>query len=137
MAVFDDLLVNGTSLKTFGQIVSYDGIMADAPLRGENVTIPGVAGQIHVPKVRDAYVFTVPMVLLGGLAVVGEALQDLRDLCDSSTAALTLTRKLTRTSGNVTQTCSADYLGGLEPQMTGMQFGRVAIDFVNLDGGWT
>ena len=33
MALFDDLLVNGTSLKTFGHIVSFDGIMADAPLR--------------------------------------------------------------------------------------------------------
>lgn len=134
---YEDLLVNGTSLKTLGAITDFSGILSNAPLRGESVTYPGVAGATFTPKVRDAYVFSVPMVLYGGLAAVNDALDALRALLDSSTTALTLVRHRTLGSGTVAETASGEYLGGLEPGMVGMSAGRVAIDLMNLSGGWT
>lgn len=133
-----DLLVNGTALSSIAGIVSFDGILSNAPLRGENLTYPGVAGDAHVPKVRGAYVFTVPLVLLGtSQADFQDRLDDLRALIDSSAAPLTLVRRRTTGAGNISETADGDYLGGLEPSSVNLQVGRVALDLVNLSGGWT
>lgn len=134
---YEDLLVNGTSLKAFGDITDLSGILSSPPLRGENVVYPGLAGAVYVPKVRDAYVFSVPMVIRGSLADINDALDGLRALLDSSTAALTLTRHRTTGAGNVSETASGEYVGGLEVGLVGLSAGRVAIDLLNLDGGWT
>jgi hypothetical protein len=125
------------SLKTLGHIVSFDGIFSDGPLRGENVVYPGVAGATHMPKVRGAYVFTVPMVILGDWGDVNAALNSLRTLLDSSAAPLAMTRHRTVGAGTSVQTAAGDYLDGLEPNLIGMSAGRVAINLVNLDGAWT
>lgn len=127
----------GTSLKTLGRIVSFDGIFSDGPLRGSNITIPGAAGDVHMPKVRAAYVFTVPMVILGSWAEVNANLDSLRTLLDSSRVPLTMTRTRATSDGTNVQTAQGDYLDGLEPQMVGMGAGRVAINLVNLSGVWT
>ena len=125
------------SLKTLGHIVSFDGIFSDGPLRGENVVYPGVAGATHMPKVRAAYVFTVPMVILGDWGDVNAAIDSLRALLDSSAAPLAMTRHRTVGAGTSVQTAAGDYLDGLEPNLIGMSAGRVAINLVNLDGEWT
>lgn len=135
---YDDLLIGGTSLKTIGHIASFDGIFSDGPLRGSNVTIPGRAGDVHVPKVRAAYVFAVPMVLLGDWGDINSKIDALRTLLDSSTAPLVMTRKRSLTgAGTSEQTASGDYVDGLEPGLVGMSAGRVLINLTNLDGGWT
>jgi hypothetical protein len=134
---YDDLLIGGTSLKTIGQITSFDGIFADGPLRGSNVTYPGVAGDTHVPKVRGAYVFQVPMVLVGTWGDINSKLDALRALLDSSSAPLSMTRHRSLTAGTSVQTASGDYLDGLEPGLVGLEAGRVVLSIVNLSGGWT
>lgn len=134
---YDDLLIGGTSLKDFGEILSFAGVFASAPLRGENVQIPGLAGEVFVPKVRGAYVFTVPLVIVGDWATVNERLDGLRTLLDTSSAPLTMTRHRSVGAGTSVQTAAGDYLGGLEPELIGMSAGRIALDLVNLDGGWT
>lgn len=132
-----DLTINGTSVTTIARVASWDGVFAGAPLRGDNLQIPGMAGAIHMPKVRDAYVFTVPLLLLGDSeGDLQDRLDDLRALCDSSTAALTVARTRPTGAGDVVESCQADYLGGLEPAMVNLSIGRLALDLVNLSGGW-
>lgn len=133
-----DLIVNGTALSSIGGIASFDGIEADGPLRGENITYPGVAGDTWVPKVRGAYVFTVPLVLLGtSPADFQDRLDDLRALCDSSAAPLALERRRTTGAGDISETADGDYLSGLQPTHVNLRIGRVALDLVNLSGGWS
>lgn len=140
--MYEDLLVNGTALSTIGAIVSFDGIRAEAPLRGSNITIPGVAGDHYIPKVRGAYVFTVPMLLTGAsLAALNDKIESLRVLMNSGSSALALVRHYTTAGGGgtVSQSASGDYLSGLEPNIIGWanSNARIALDIVNLSGGWT
>jgi hypothetical protein len=134
---YEDLLIGGTSLKTYGKITDFSGILASGPLRGENVTYPGLAGDVFVPKVRGAYVFTVPMVLYGSLATINTALDNLRTLLNSSSAALAMTRHRTTGAGNVSETASGEFVGGLEPGLVGLTAGRISLDIVNLSGAWS
>lgn len=134
---YEDLLIGATSLKTYGQIADFSGILSEAPLRGESVVYPGRAGAVFVPKVRSAYVFSVPMVLYGAtLAAVNTNLIALRTLLNSASASFTMTRHRTSSGGNISESAAGEYLGGLEPQLVGMTAARIVIDLVNLDGGW-
>lgn len=135
----NDLLIAGTSVKTLAKITSFEGIFSDGPLRGSNVTYPGVAGAVHMPKVRDAFVFSVPLVILGSWATVNTTLDSLRALLNSATSPLAMTRvrEVVGGGGTSTQTASGDYLDGLEPGLVGMDAGRVVVNLVNLSGAWT
>lgn len=136
--MWDDLLINGTALSDLGVINDFSGIAADAPLRGENLTYPNVGGDVHVPKVRSAYVFSVPFTLLGDTrAAYNDLVTDLRALLDSSTAPLALERRLTTGAGEIAETADGDYLSGLEPTLINWQTGRLALDIINLSAGWT
>lgn len=135
-----NLTVNGTSLNdgTISRVASWDGVLASAPLRGENIELPGVAGAIHLPKVRGAYVFTVPLLLMGSSqADYQDRLDDLRTLLDSSGTALTVARTRPTGAGDVTESCSCDYVSGLESVMVNLSNGRVAVDLLNLSAGWS
>lgn len=134
---YEDLLIGGTSLKTYGKISDFSGILAEAPLRGESVVYPGRAGAVFVPKVRSAYVFSVPMVLYGtSLAAVNDSLISLRTLLNSASASFTMMRHRTSGGGNISESAAGEYLGGLEAQIVGMTAARIVLDLVNLDGGW-
>lgn len=144
MAFLGDLLVGGTSIQTLGTIADFGGIFSDGPLRGSNLTIPGLAGDVYQPKVRGAYDFTVPLILRSPVGSTNATRADvlatvtsLRTLLDSSAAALALTR--VRPSGvtTVNQTCSGDYVAGLEVELVGFTAARVAIVLRNLSGVWT
>lgn len=133
----NDLLIGGTSLKTIGYIASFEGIFSDGPLRGSNVTYPGVAGDTHMPKVHGAYVFSVPMVLVGTWGQINSKIDALRTLLNSASAPLAMTRVRELSVGTSTQTASGDFLDGLEPGLVGMDAGRVVLNIVNLSGVWT
>lgn len=145
MAFLGDLLVGATSIQTIGTIADFGGIFSEGPLRGENVVYPGVAGETHMPKVPGAYDFTVPLLLRTAVgssaplrANVLAAVASLRSLLDSSAAPLTLTRLRPATGGGTTsQTCTAEYVAGLELELVGFTAGRVAIVLRNLSGVWT
>ena len=136
--MWDDLLVNGTSLLTFGEIEDFSGVATTPPLRGSNLVIPGVAGEQHVDKVRDAYNFMVPLAIVGtdhGDRI--DRILDLEALLNSATTALTLTRRLTRGVSQISQTAQGDYVSGLEPAFLGLTAARVPLVLRNLSGGWT
>jgi len=133
-----DLKINTVSVKTYASVVSWDGVFAGAPLRGGNLTIPGVAGGVWQPKVRNAYVFSVPLVLLGSSeADFQDKLTNLRNLVNSAAAALAVTRTRPTGLGDVTEACTADYADGLEPAAVNLLNGRVVLSLTNLSGGWT
>jgi hypothetical protein len=136
---YDDLLINGTSLKTLGYIADFAGIFSDGPLRGSSIVYPNVPGARWTPKVRDTYVFTVPMVLLAdGWGSLNSKVDSLRALLDSSTGAFVMTRHRSLTgAGTSVQTADGEFLSGLQPAVTGMTVMRLALDFVNLSGEWT
>lgn len=135
-----DLTINGTSLNngTICRVADWAGVFSSAPLRGENLLIPGVAGETHLPKYRGAYVFTVPLVLVGtSRADLQDRLDALEALCDSSATALTVARTRPTGLGDVTESCSADYVSGLQPELVNLSTGRVALELLNLSAGWT
>lgn len=133
-----DFLIGATSILTIVRVTDWSGVDSTAPLRGSNITYPNVGGDLHAPKVRGSYVFTVPCVLLGtSSADYQDRLDDLRALLDSSTTALAMHRIRPTGSGDVTEDADGDYLDGLQPQAVNLQTGRVNIDLVNLSGGWS
>lgn len=135
-----DFTVNGTSLNsgTICRVARWEGILSNPPLRGANDRIPGVAGATWRPKVRDAYVFSVPIVLLGSSrADLQDRRDDLLALLDSSSAALTLERTRPTGLGDVVESCDGDFLDGLELEMVNLSTGRAVLNFENLSGSWT
>lgn len=133
-----DLLVGATSLRTFGNIASFDDVLRDPPRRGGNLDYPGVAGAVFVAKVAAAYVMTVPLTISTATdAAMHDQLDDLRALLACDTAPLTLTRVRTTGSGVVSETCQADCPNGVQPALAVGTFARLALELVNLDGAWT
>lgn len=145
MAFLGDLQVGGTSIQTIGVISDFGGIFSDGPLRGDNVIYPGVAGETHMPKVRGAYDFSVPLTLRTAVgstaplrANVLAAVASLSTLLNSSGAPLSLTRLRPAVAGGTTsQTCTGEYVNGLDLELVGFTAGRVVIVLRNLSGVWT
>jgi hypothetical protein len=136
----DTLLINGTDIVTITGIyvTKFDGFHKDGPYRGENLTIPGMPGQVSFAKVRDAYVMDL------GLAVTGDTrlefvtgLAALRTLIGSDNLC-TLTRRFSSGAGPgyTDLSCEAEYLGGADVELVVAEVGRTTVSFLNLDGGW-
>lgn len=110
-------LVNGVNLHaTYGRqlpLAGAEGMFFRAPYLGSNVVIPGVAGELHVRKVRGAGRAVVPVLLRGatssGAAPAAGAsikafmanLMDLQDFLDTPATALTLRREIDLPAGGV------------------------------------
>lgn len=148
--MIEDLLVDGTSVQTLAVVEDPSGLYASPPLRGSNITLPGAAGEVWVPKPYGAYGFSVGVAVLpvdgdgddpSGLQnLVAQWTSNWRALLamlDSSTGPLTLTRVLSTAAGTVTETCSAEVVGSIAPAMVGPYASRAVIDFWNLSGGWS
>ncbi len=132
-----DALVAGTSLKTYASIVSYDGLFAGAPLRGTDLVVPTRRGETATAKVRDAYTFSVPLILLGtSQGAFQDNLDALRALCDTGYAAKTITRTKPAVAGDVTTTCTAMCNLTEAAMVNGLITGRCVLDVRNLDGCW-
>lgn len=137
---WDDVLIDGTSLSTFGAIEDFAEILKCAPLRGSNIVIPGAAGSVHTAKVRGAFVVTVRLALwdvtaetFGGVV---SRLAALRALLDTSAAPVTLTRRFTLVDGTqVAQDAQVDVLEVFAPELVGTTTSRVAVD-VEVLSGW-
>jgi hypothetical protein len=131
-----DLTVAGTSVKNYAHVVSYDGVLSGAPRRGDDIVKPSVTGQTFVAKPRDAYTFSVPLILLGSTqADFQDKLSSLRALCDSVTA-IAVTRTVPTGAGDLSTTCTAA-ANITEVGMTnGLLNGRVVLEVTNYDGCW-
>src|SRR5690349_3053043 len=107
----DTLLINGTDISTVAGLVvtDFSGLHQDGPYRGDNLTIPGMPGQVSYVKVREAYTFDL------GIALAGDSRQDFLDALDGirtligSDNLCTLTRRLTSTAmaGYTDTSCDA------------------------------
>lgn len=140
--IVDTVLVNGTAIDADPRIVierrdpSFGDFHKDGPYRGENLTIPGMPGQVSFAKVRDAYVMDLPIVVLGAdRGDFIDALADLRTLIGADNL-VTLTRRLTNGVSYVDTTCDAEYLANQAVDLINPETGRTTLSFLNLSGGW-
>lgn len=131
-----DFTLAGTSVKTLGHIASWDGILGGAPRRGGNIVKPSVTGQTYAAKPRDAYTFSVPMVLLGSSqADFQDKLSSLRALTESVTA-IAAGRTVPTGAGDVSTQCTAEASVTEIGMVNGLLNGRVVLEVTNLDGVW-
>lgn len=145
-SIIETALVDGTDLADFGVVSDLGGLYSVAGRRGSNYVIPGRAGELHVPKPRAAYSVNIGLSLYDNDAAdddartraFNQAWLDLVDLCDPADGLVTLTRRLSL-PGSVTleQSCQAELVGGMGPELLALVAGRVTLNFLNLDGGWT
>jgi hypothetical protein len=136
--IVDTLLINGTAVDADARIVveSFADFHKDGPYRGENLTLPGMPGQVSFAKVRDAYVMDLPIAIIGSdRDDFIDALNDLRTLIGADNL-VTLTRRLTSGGGQVDTTCDAEYLAGQEFGLLNSDTGKTTLSFLNLSGGW-
>jgi hypothetical protein len=136
--IVDTLLINGTAVDADPriQVEGFGDFHKDAPYRGENLTIPGMPGQVSFAKVRDAYVMDLPIAIIGASRDdFIDALNDLRTLIGADNL-VTLTRRLTSGGGQVDTTCDAEYLAGQEFGLLNSDTGKTTLSFLNLSGGW-
>lgn len=137
---FDALITrtgaSAVSLKDYAQIVSYDEIWQSPPLRGEDFLTPSKRGRDYASLEYDAYTFNVPLMLLGtSQSDLQEKVVSLRALVESSRSSVVFSRRLPRTSGDLTTSCRArcrlDVAG-----INGLVTGRAVLEVMNLDGCW-
>jgi hypothetical protein len=147
--MWDDLLVNGTSLRDFGKLAPAL-LINPAPARGDNVTYPGADYETFVPKVKgspiqpayltvmpwDRATKVTPSDLLAQRAQLNQNVLDLAALVVDLATPLTLTRKVSLPSGNVSQTASAELVGALQPELIVAYGGRCPLSFKILSD-WT
>jgi hypothetical protein len=136
--IVDTLLINGTAVDADPriQVEGFGDFHKDGPYRGENLTIPGMPGQVSFAKVRDSYVMDLPIAIIGASRDdFIDALADLRTLIGADNL-VTLTRRLTSGGSSVDTTCTAEYLANQSVDLLNSQTGRTTLSFLNLDGGW-
>lgn len=150
MGLPDALLINGANLQSYRLIVEdLASLHAPGARRGENLTIPGRAGDVYVEKVYAAYSFTLPVVVLpdcadGSLwtspherrAQFLTNLREVQELVDDG--ELTFTRRLAAAGGGVEEmTALGEYFDGLAVESINAESGRALLQLINLDGCWT
>lgn len=152
-ALTDTLLIDGTDLQSIAGIVVTDlsGLMAPGRRRGDNVTIPGRRGVIAVPKVYEAYEFSVGITVLaddatGATPATVQArrvqmlanLQAVANVLDGAAGdgLLTLTRRISNGVSYVSHTCSAEFVDGLQVDLLNAETGQTELQFINHDGAW-
>ena len=134
------LLVAGTSLSS---ITSGGGTVTEQYWRGlfgheYSVALPDLVSNTW-PGVTAT---KVPREISVGLVLVGTSLANFHDVlaavitaCDS-TSPVTLTRRIDTGAGQVSKTCSAIFLGGLDPTMESPNIGRVVPRWHMLSSDW-
>jgi hypothetical protein len=136
--IVDTLLINGTAVDADPriQVTSFGDFHKDGPYRGENLTIPGMPGQVSFAKVRDAYVMDLPIAILGASRHdFIDALADLRTLIGADNLC-ELTLRLTDGGSFDDTYCDAEYLANQAVDLLDPNTGRTTLSFLNLSGAW-
>lgn len=138
----DTVLVDAVDLSSSARVIQVldDGLDTDVK-RGANIVIPYSDGELYVPKKRDARDFTVGVLVKStNLVGVNDELLTLAGLLPDLTSAdttCTLTLRRTFTSGTVDKTATAEFLGGMSPQLVAPGAVKLTLRFRLLDGGWS
>jgi hypothetical protein len=128
---------SSVSIKDYAYIENWDGVWSGAPFRGGDVIIPGQRGQLFAAQDYDAYTFSVPLQVIGTSQTdFQEKLSSLRALIDSTQSVVSVNRKLPRTSGDLTTSCTARCRLSEMGARNGLFAARVALEVTNLDGCW-
>lgn len=138
--MYETLLFDGTDIKVAGvrTIEVWDGALTTPTLRGDDLRIPGRDGEDDVDdRPFDAHPVGVGLTLTTtSRTVFNDVFRTLRRMAKVD-GTVTLTRRLSYTSGNEEHTCRARYSSGLDPTLTAaMADGRLALVMKNLDGLW-
>lgn len=154
MALWDTFLINGTDIASLARIVEqWDGARQAGARRGANLTLPGVAGEVFVPKVRAVPTVTLGLALLAcdpttGVTPAAEAdqvaqfnanLRSLLRLVDASTTVpLTVTRRMSLPGGATESHEAQAELGApMAPTLlAGARAARLTLELRILDGVW-
>jgi hypothetical protein len=133
---FNTLLINGTDIRTWAYITNAEGLLGNAPQKGDLIEQDWVAGAIWQKGPKGTYSFDVPVVMKS--RVQTEALAQLRALQAFVGDQYTLTRRLTVNSVDVTETCQAVMINAVS--VTWNFANRERLDalllFQNLSAGW-
>lgn len=139
----DTLLVDGSDLSSANRILQvWDDPLNGPVLRGANITIPYVAGELRTDKYQAAQDFTAGLLIKGTsyatmhdeLAALYALLPDLGGTPPVD-ASCVLTLRLTYGTGTVDTTANAEYLGALAARVPESErHARVALRFRLLDG---
>lgn len=135
----DTLFVNGTDIQSIDGLRLEDasGLHTEGEYRGDNLVLPGRPGAVSYAKVRGAFVFDLPVTLLGGTrAGFMSVLSDVRDLTSSGNLC-TLMRRLTDGVSYVDDWADGEYLAGQAVTLLNAANGRTVLSFLNLDGDWS
>lgn len=135
--MWDTLLVDGTDLSTIVSCVqTLDGNYNAAVARGDDITIPGVDGEIFTDKPYGAGTVDYGLVFAGDTtAEFNDQYRVLKTLIRPG-KQLTLTRRVSYSTGNESHTAVATYASGLTMSPQLMRFGKVAVSFKILSGVW-
>lgn len=135
------VLVDGADLSSATRSIQVldDGL--DTPVkRGSNIVIPYADGELRVDKWIDARDFTVGVLIkAASSAAVNDELDALYALLPDLTAgdtSCTLTLRRTNTAGTTDTTASAEYTGGLSPQLVAPAAVKLTIRFRLLTGAF-
>lgn len=137
--MYETVLFDGTDIKTSGvQLLRvWEGALATPVLRGDDLTVVDADGATS-PDDRpfDAFLLNLGLTLRGGTPTgFNDLYRTLRRLVKVD-STVTLTRRMSYTSGNEEHTATARYDSGLAPSMIGMVEGDFTLAMKVLDGLW-
>lgn len=140
---------NGSPLQTFAYNVESWGATRETPppMRGSNILLPNLPGQLYVPKRPDERVITLSMWVIGAntdgsapktgtaRALFEYNWKTLRNLLCDPYRQFQLTKRFREYGSNtvVTATAMAEYRGGLDLSMTGDLRGIFTVDLALAD----
>lgn len=135
--MYETLQVDGIDLATVVTcITSLSGIYTVGNVRGSNIQIPGVDGELWLDRPYDTNTIELGLVLAGSTTTeFNDSYRVLKTLIRPG-KKLQLVRKLSYTTGDELQVASGEYAGGLNPGMSLMRYGRVTVSFKIHDGLW-
>lgn len=137
MAIYERLLIDGQDLNNYCTCVeSLDGLYFTGTQRSENITIPGMNGEVWVEKPFQAETMEL------GLTLAGDTTAEHNSMLRSLTRLvkpgrpLNLERRMSYSSGNEIHVATGEYVSGLRPQLRLMRFGKVALSLRVFEGMW-
>jgi hypothetical protein len=138
VSTWETVLIDGVDIFTVAQNIQvWEGIHDVAAQRGDPIPIPGADGAVD-PGELPFGVGVLPLGLqLRGSSLTGfnDAHRALKRMCKVG-RQVTLSRRLSYTTGNETHTAAGRYLSGLAPTLFTPALGKVLLSFSILDGKW-
>lgn len=131
------LFVDGTNLATVVTAVQViDGLYAAASSRGDDLTIPGLDGELWTDKPYGSGSIDIGLVLAApSTTLFNDQYRTLKRLIRPG-KKLQLTRQLTYSTGTESHVADATYTSGLGPTVSLMKFGKTTLSLKILSGLW-